>query len=72
MADDLEEDYVLPDMPYNLLDPPMWNVDITTGQCGTWQKQYTKLHRGKCVDLPLLWLNWYINYFAEKVMYIIL
>ena len=47
LADDFEEDYVLPDTPSNLLDPPMWNVDTTSGQCGTWQKQYTKLHRGE-------------------------
>lgn len=47
LEDDLEnEEMELPPMPSNLLSPPMWNSKYHSGHCGTWQKQYTKLHRG--------------------------
>ena len=48
LEDDLEEEEPeLPPMPSNLLDPPMWNSGYFSGHCGTWQKPYTKLHRGQ-------------------------
>ena len=47
LAEDFENDYTLSSMPANLLAPPMWTVDTSAGQCGNWQKQYTKIHRGR-------------------------
>ncbi len=49
LADDFEDDYILPNIPTNPLNPPMWSVDSSAGQCGNWQKQYTKIHRGGCM-----------------------
>ena len=39
----------IPSRPSNLLNPPMWSTHSATanGHCGNWQKEYTKMHRGK-------------------------
>ena len=47
--EDLENDIQLDavPLPSNLLDPPMWSHDkFAVGQCGSWQKAYTDMHRG--------------------------